>query len=33
MTSQLLSTGLLVIAVPLLLTHFIDVKQSGKRNG
>ncbi len=31
--SQLLSIGLLAIGVCLLVTHFIDIKQSGKRNG
>jgi len=31
--SQILSTGLLVIGFGLLITHFIDIKKSGKRNG
>jgi hypothetical protein len=33
LTSQILSMGLLVIAAVLLAAHFIDIKQSGKRNG
>ena len=31
--SQALSIGLLVLVVCLLATHFIDIKNSGKRNG
>lgn len=31
--SQILSMSLLAIGALLLATHFIDIKQSGKRNG
>jgi hypothetical protein len=31
--SQILSIGLLVIGFFLLVTHFADIKNSGKRNG
>jgi hypothetical protein len=31
--SQILSVGLLVICIFLLVTHFFDIKNSGKSNG
>jgi len=31
--SQILSVGLLAVVMFLLATHFIDIKNSGKRNG